>query len=141
MKRILCALIVAGLVTALTAGCANSGPSADALLDQSIRAFEAALDLTRVDMDVTAARAAVKTVTYNEPSNRFWSLSVWYLTERYVFKSWLSSIDGANATVVLTYSTIASDTKQERPDAVKTFGMRSFGTMWLADLSEFTGLE
>ena len=133
------------LIVLLLVGCSSGGggPSATVEVEAALRAFEKATNVVNEqgEYDVSWARENVLKLSYNKPSNAFWSLAMWLQTERYIFKDWTISIDGSRATVVLTYSTVNSVDKTERPPGVKTFTMQKFGDGWRVNLAEFLDLD
>lgn len=142
MKKLIPLLLVAILFV----GCVDGGSrttSEVARVDAALRQFEKATNILKEngEYDIAWAKENILKLSYNKPSNPFWSLTMWYQTERYIFKDWTISIDGSRATVVLTYSTVSSVDKTERPPGVKTFTMQKFGDGWRVNLAEFLDLD
>ena len=87
------------LIVLLLVGCSSGGggPSATVEVEAALRAFEKATNVVNEqgEYDVSWARENVLKLSYNKPSNAFWSLAMWLQTERYIFKDWTISITGA----------------------------------------------
>lgn len=142
MKKLIPLLLVAILFV----GCVDGGSrttSEVARVDAALRQFEKATNTLKEngEYDIAWAKENILKFSYNEPSNPFWSLTMWYQTERYVFKDWVVSLSGNNASVILTYSTINSVDGTERPTGTKTFTMQKFGDTWRVNLAQFLNLE
>ena len=142
MKKLIPLLLVAILFV----GCVDGGSrttSEVARVDAALRQFEKATNILKEngEYDIAWAKENILKLSYNKPSNPFWSLTMWYQTERYVFKDWVVSLSGNNASVVLTYSTINSVDGTERPTGTKTFTMQKFGDTWRVNLAQFLNLE
>ena len=145
MKKLIPLLFVAVLLVGCMGGgtSQNGTPAGTAGVDAGLRAFEKASNIVndQGEYDIAWAKENILKLSYNEPSNPFWTLTMWYQTERYIFKDWVVSLDGNTASVVLTYSTINSVDGTESPEYRKTFTMQKFGDVWRVNLAEFLKLD
>jgi hypothetical protein len=91
-------------------------------------------------MDVSVASEAVKTRSYNIPTNPFLSLGIWYDVKKYNFASWDIAQTDNTAVVHLKY-TVTSGDDTVSDQRMKTFTMQKYGDRWLVNLKEFTGLD
>ncbi len=145
MKRYIYVLALIVLALAI-AGCGSSGGGSTVVndtkaIEAGLREFENALDLTRVDMDVSVATEAVKMCSYNIPTNPFLSLNIWYQIEKYTFTSWDIAQSGSTAVIHLKYTVTDSVDKTVSDQRMKTFTMQKYGVRWLVNLKEFAGLD
>jgi hypothetical protein len=94
-----------------------------------------------LNTDPSARLEVVRSITYNEPTNPFWPLSLWATPGLYHFKSWNISVSGTDAYVELQYTFHNSEKDEEYKMPTAKFSMRKFGKEWKVNLSEFIGLN
>ena len=142
LKKTLVALL---LLAIILAGCSGGGsaPNTPTGIERGVKAFEIATNIVNPsgEYDISWAKENVLKRSYNEPNNPFWTITMWYQTERYIFKDWVVSANGNQADIILTYSSIDSVSKTERTSSTKTFTMQNFGGEWRVNLAEFLGLD
>lgn len=138
-RKVTVFLLIAIAVNTILIGCSDTKVSEKSKIDKALQEFEAALDIGQYE-DVIEARDAVLAITYNPPTNMFWPIAVWGAVEYYIFKEHVVSIDGVNATIILTYTVMYLESG-ESSERQKTFSMKKFGDEWRVNLAEFVGLD